>query len=154
MAAAAVLFTAAGADAQAVTGKWLVEYPTRVRSSGSGEDHVEKMGRATLTIERVSGDSIFGKWHAQNSEDSTRVVAPRRIAGVMSGTRIEFTGEPVEAKVRRSMNGGGGDESSIIMRSYYQGTINGPAIEGTMYSESEDQTIKSSPMKWTARKAD
>jgi hypothetical protein len=40
------------------------------------------------------------------------------------------------------------------MRTYFEATIKEAAIEGTMYSQTEDESIKSSPMKWTAKKAD
>ena len=151
MAAAAVLLVSAGADAQSIAGKWSVEYPTRIASK-NGESHVEATGTATLTIERLAGDSISGNWHSMNVQDSTKKNPPRRIVGTVSANKLVFVGAPVEAKIRRGANGGEAQEFTIVMRSYFEGTINGDTIEGTMYSKSEDETITSSPSKWSAKR--
>jgi hypothetical protein len=66
---------------------------------------------------------------------------------------MQMVGAPIQATIRRS-GGGGDDESSITMRTYFEGTLKEAAIEGTMYSQTEDESIKSSPMKWTANKTD
>jgi hypothetical protein len=154
LAAAAVVFVSTGADAQSVEGKWTVEYPTRVAST-NGESHVEAVGTGTLVIDRISGDSLFGKWITNNVQDPAKQNPPRRIVGAMTGTTIQFVGEPVEARMRRSMNGGGeGDESVITMRTYFNGIVTGSSIEGMMYSQTDDETIKSSPVKWSAKKAE
>ena len=153
MAAAALFAFAAGAEAQSVTGKWDVEYPTRVRQSNGQPSAVEQMGKAVLTIETQRGDSVFGTWQVMAVAEGAPKPEPRRIVGLLTGDKLTFVGAPVEAKLRRSGGGGGEDETSIMMRTYYEGTLSGSAIEGTMYSQSEDETIKSSPAKWTAKKA-
>lgn len=152
MAAAAVFVVSAGADAQSIAGKWSVEYPTRVASK-NGEAHVEAMGTATMTIERLGADSISGTWLSANVQDTTQKNPPRRIVGTVTANKLVFVGAPVEAKIRRSTGAGEGEESSIMMRTYFEGTINGDTIEGTMYSKSEDETITSSPTKWSAKRA-
>lgn len=151
VAAAAVLMAAAGADAQTAEGKWSVEYPTRIASK-NGEAHVEAMGKATLTIERLGADSIAGSWLSVNVQDTTKTVPPRRIVGTVASNKLVFVGAPVEAKIRRGTGGGEPEEFTIVMRSYFEGTINGDTIEGTMYSKSEDETITSSPTKWSAKR--
>jgi hypothetical protein len=141
---AAALFAPANADAQSVAGTWTAEYPTRVRM-GNGSASAEQMGSALLTLE-VKGDSVFGTWQAQNTPAP---IPPRGVKGTLSNGRINLVGDPVQAKIRRG--GMDGDESAIMMVTYYEGTVKDGAIEGTMYSESDDQSIKSSPIKWTAK---
>jgi hypothetical protein len=151
MAAAAVLLVSAGADAQSIEGKWAVEYPTRIAAK-NGEQHVEATGKATLTIERLGADSISGSWHSLNVQDTTKTNPPRRIVGTVAANKLVFVGAPVEAKIRRGTGSGVPEEFTIVMRSYFEGTINGDTIEGTMYSKSEDETITSSPSKWSAKR--
>jgi hypothetical protein len=74
------------------------------------------------------------------------------VVGAVTNGKLTMVGAPVQAKVRRS-GGGGDDESTITMQTYYEGSIKDATIEGTMYSQTEDESIKSSPMKWSAKKA-
>jgi hypothetical protein len=147
---------ATGADAQTVTGKWDVEYPMRVRQVNGEPSAVEQMGKAVLTIETQKGDSIFGTWLTVPPADAPAAMPkpePRRVVGAVSNGKLTMVGAPIQAMIRRN-GGGGDDESTITMRTYFEATIKEAAIEGTMYSQTEDESIKSSPMKWTAKKAD
>ena len=155
VALAGMFVFAAGAEAQTVvTGKWDVEYPMRVRQENGQPSAVEQMGKAVMTIETQKGDSISGTWLVVPAAGATTPKPePRRIVGAVSNGRLTMVGAPVQATLRRS-GSAGDDESTITMRTYFEGTIKESAIEGTMYSQSEDETVKSSPMKWTAKKSD
>jgi hypothetical protein len=146
LALVAVSFATARAEAQSVAGKWTAEYPTRVRM-GNGAPSAEQMGSALLTLE-VKGDSVFGTWAPQNTPAP---VPPRKVKGTFKEGRINMIGDPTEATIRRGDNPG--DESKVTMVTYFEGSIKDGAIDGLMYSESSDQSIKSSPIKWTAKLA-
>lgn len=143
---AAAMFSVTEANAQTVAGKWTAEYPTRVRNTG-GTVEAEQMGTAVLVLE-VKGDSVFGTWHPQNTPVA---VEPRAIKGTFTNGRINFVGAPTEARIRRSGMGGDESETAIKMVTYFEGTVKDGAIDGMMHAESEDQTIKSTPIKWTAK---
>ena len=146
---AVTLLIPAAASAQDIAGKWTANYPTRVRMT-NGSAEAEEMGTAFLILE-VKGDSVFGTWHPQNTPNPAN---PRKIAGTFINGKLSFVGEPTEARVRRSYSGGGEDEESPIkMTTYFEGTLIDGAIEGTYYSTSEDQSIRSRPLKWSARKS-
>lgn len=145
---AAALFAPATLKAQSVAGKWTAEYPTRVRMVGGGVSEAEQLGSALLTLE-VKGDSVFGTWAPQNTPAP---VPARGVKGTFKDGRLNLVADPTEARVRRSMDGGAtGDETPIKMVTYFEGTVKDGAIEGMMHSESDDQAIRSSPIKWTAK---
>lgn len=143
---AAALFGATRAEAQSVAGKWTAEYPTRIRM-GNGEPSAEQVGTALLTLE-AKGDSLFGTWEAQNTPAP---VPPRKVKGTFKDGRINLVAEPTEARIRKG--GDPADESRIMMVTYYEGSVKDGAIEGMMHSESDDLSIKSQPIKWTAKLA-
>ena len=143
---AAAAFGTARAEAQSGAGKWTAEYPTRVRM-GNGAPAAEQMGTALLTLE-AKGDSVFGTWTPQNTPAP---IPPRGVKGTVKEGRINLIADPTEATIRRGDNPA--DESKITMVTYFEGSIKDGAIEGLMYSESSDQAIKSSPIKWTAKLA-
>jgi hypothetical protein len=146
---AAAVFGASEAGAQNVAGKWAVEYPTRVRATAGGAAEAETMGQAELTLE-VKGDSVSGVWQALNTPAPAK---PRNVKGTFSNGRINFVSDPTEATIRRGFSGGGEEEQKIMMTTYFEGTVKDGAIDGLMYSESDDHAIKSSPLKWTAKPA-
>jgi hypothetical protein len=145
---AAGLFGAGDVCAQSAAGKWNAEYPTRVRMGGGGAAEAEQLGQALLTLE-VKGDSVFGSWAPQNTPAP---MPARSIKGTFKDGRLNLVSEPTQAKLRRS-GAGGEEESTITMVTYFEGSVKDGAIEGTMYSESDDHVVKSSPIKWTAKLA-
>ena len=145
LAAAAVLAFNGAADAQSITGKWTAEYPARMRR-GAGQDAADELAQAILVIGEIKGDSLFGTWHPQNTPNP---VEPRRIAGVWRDGKLTFVGAPTQAMIRR----GGEGEQTVTMRAYFEGALKDNILEGTFYSQSEDQTITSPTAKWTAKRA-
>jgi hypothetical protein len=135
------LFVPVAAEAQEIAGKWTATYPAMIHNRGGNEEITT--GSALLTIEQ-KGDSIFGTWLPQNTPSPG---TPRSFRGTFVNGRLTFVGSPVEAVVRR-----GGDESTIQMITYFEGTFKDGVIDGTMYSESTDNTVQSSPQKWSARR--
>ena len=145
---AAALFVPAAADAQDLAGKWTASYPQRVRMT-NGVAEGQDLGTAILELE-IKGDSIFGTWHAQNTPMPS---TPRTIAGTIKDGKLSFVAEPMEARIRRSFNGGGdGEETPIKMVTYYEGTLKDGVIEGTYYSKTTDSSIETPPVKWTAKR--
>lgn len=130
------------AQAQSIAGNWDAEYPMRVRME-NGQLSSDK-GKAALTITQ-KGDSVFGSWQALNTPIPS---AARTIAGLFKDGKLTFEASPTEARVSNSMTG----ESVIKMRSYFEATIAGDSIVGTMRSRSEDRSIESPPMPWTAKR--
>lgn len=141
---AAALFAPVSLEAQTVAGKWNAEYPMRVRMSGGGVSEAEQMGSALLTLE-AKGDSVFGTWAPQNTPAP---VPARNIKGAFKDGRLNLVADPTEAHIRR-----GGEETTVKMVTFFEGTLKDGAIDGTMYSESDDQAIRSAPIKWTAKLA-
>jgi len=135
----------ATAQAQSIAGKWTAEYPARLRMENGGAA-VESMGTALLTIEQ-KGDSVFGSWHPQNTPVAS---APRTIIGTVKAGHLEFSSSPIEARVRRSDTGG--DEQPIMMRTFFEGTVADDTITGTLYSKTDDGSITSSTLKWSAKR--
>jgi hypothetical protein len=144
---AAAVFAPAALQAQSVAGKWDAEYPTRVRMVSGGAAEAEQMGSAVLTLE-AKGDSVFGTWAPQNTPAP---VPARAVKGTFKEGRLNLVSEPTEARVRRSMDGGADNETPIKMVTYFEGTVKDGAIDGMMHSESDDQAIRSTPIKWTAK---
>ena len=145
LACAAVVIISSNARGQSLTGTWTAEYPTSVRNvNGQLSSDV---GVAVLKIEQ-KGDSIFGTWHPQNTP---RKAEPRKIVGTFKDGVLNFVGEPVEATVRR------GDASApdqpVMMRSYFEAKLEGEALAGMMHSQSEDGSISSPALKWSAKRA-
>lgn len=144
LAAAAIVIISGSAKAQSLTGKWTAEYPAAIRNT-NGQQSAE-MGTALVTIEQ-KGDSITGTWHAQNTP---RPSQPRRIVGTFKDGQLSFVGEPVEARIRR---GGEEGEQVVMMRSFFEAKLEGDSLVGTMHSKSEDGTISSQSLKWSAKRA-
>jgi len=140
---ALALFVPMAAQAQEITGKWTATYPARV-SNINGNQQAE-MGTAIVTIEQ-KGDSVFGTWHGQNTPVPSQ---PRTFRGTFTNGRLNLVGSPIEARVRR----GGGDDEVIQMITYFEGALKDGVIEGTMYSESTDNMVRSSPLQWSAKRA-
>ncbi|HEY0674022.1 MAG TPA: hypothetical protein VGD27_17225 [Longimicrobiales bacterium] len=144
---AAALLVPVVAEAQDIAGKWTAEYPRSVRNI-NGVTEAGEMGTALLTIE-VRGDSIFGTWQVQHAPNPS---PPRKFSGTYSNGKIAFTAEPSETRIRRSMGGGGDNESTMKIIIRYEGTLKDGVIEGTFIGESEDQTVRMPPVKWTAKR--
>ena len=145
LACAAIVILSSNGRAQSLTGTWTAEYPTSVRNvNGQISSDV---GTAVLVIEQ-KGDSIFGTWHPQNTP---RASEPRAIVGTFKDGKLNFVGAPVQASVRR------GDASApdqpVMMRSYFEAKLEGEALAGMMHSQSEDGTISSPALKWSAKRA-
>lgn len=138
----ALLTAVNAADAQTVAGKWTANFPMRVRMQ-NGMPSAEQQGVALVTLEQ-KGDSVFGTWAVQNTPAP---VPPRQLKGTLRNGQLSLESSPTEAKI--NMNG---NESTVSMRTYYEGTVSGDAIDGTIHSKSEDGTIESPPMKWTAKR--
>lgn len=102
------------------------------------------MGTAVLVFEQ-KGDSVFGTWHPQNTPVPSQ---PRAIRGTFANGKLAFVGSPMEARVRR----GDGDETPVQMVTYFEGAVKDGAIEGTLYSQSADNSIKTGTMKWSAKR--
>ena len=142
------LLAPATAQAQDIAGKWTAQFPQRVRMT-NGSAAAEDLGTASLTLE-VKGDSVFGIWHTQNTPNPS---SPRKLSGTFINGKLTLVAEPTEARVRRSFNGGtDGEESPIKLVTFYEGALKDGAIEGTLYSTSSDETIKTPPVKWTAKR--
>ena len=131
----------AAAHAQEIAGKWTATYPAQIRRTNGNEG--AEMGTALMVIDQ-KGDSIFGTWHAQNAPTPSQ---PRAFRGTFSNGRLNFVTAPSEARVRR-----GGDGQTVELISYFEGTLKDGVIEGVMYLESTDQTIRSGTLKWSARR--
>lgn len=148
VALAAIVTVSASGRAQSAAGKWDVTYPARIQNI-NGEMTADT-GHATLTIEQ-KGDSIFGSWLAlpmASAPPGLPAPQARTIIGTLRNGALSFSASPVEARIRR-----GGDEEKVMMRSFFDATLKDDAITGTMFSKSEDESINSSPMNWSAKKA-
>lgn len=144
----AIVTVAGNGRAQSIAGKWDVTYPARIQNA-NGEMTADT-GHATLTIEQ-KGDSVFGTWLAARMASAPADMPapqPRTIIGTFKNGTLSFVASPVEARIRR-----GGDEERVLMRSYYDGTLKDDAFTGTSVAKSEDESINSSPMPWSARRA-
>jgi hypothetical protein len=148
MAAVAIVILGAQAEAQSLTGKWTAEYPSRI-SNQNGEQKIDQMGTAALTIEQ-KGDSIFGSWHVENAPVK---IEPRTIIGTVKDGKVNFVGSPIEARIRKGGMGGDEAEEKIFMTTYYEATVTADGLAGTMYSKSQDGSIESRPVKWSAKRA-
>ena len=131
------------AYAQEIAGKWTATYPARVRNTNGTEE--AEMGTALVVFEQ-KGDSVFGTWHPQNTPSPAQ---PRAFRGTFLNGKLTLVGAPSEARVRR----GDGDETPIQMITYFEAALKDGVIEGTLYSESADNTIKTRTMQWSARRA-
>jgi hypothetical protein len=40
-----------------------------------------------------------------------------------------------------------------MMRSFFEGKLEADSLVGTMYSQSDDGSVKSPPLKWSAKRA-
>jgi hypothetical protein len=137
----------AAADAQELAGKWIASYPTRIQNV-NGAESADQLGTALLTFE-VKGDSVFGTWHAQNTPRPSK---PRAFRGTFKNGMLNFTAEPVEVSIRRSMGGGDGSDSPMRMITYYEGALKDGAIVGTFRGETEDGAVQMQPVKWAAKR--
>jgi hypothetical protein len=63
--------------------------------------------------------------------------------------KLTFVSAPAEATVRR----GDGDGTTIQMVTYFEGALKDGALEGTLYSQSTDNSITTRAMKWSAKRA-
>ena len=134
-------------QAQEIAGKWTAEYPTRIRMV-NGVAEGGEVANAILTLE-VKGDSVFGTWHAQNTPNPT---TPRKVAGTFTGGKLNFAAEPIEVSIRRTDNGESSERPMKVV-SFFEGALKEGVLEGTFYSESEDKTMRTSPLNWTAHRA-
>ena len=147
---AIALLAPATAHAQDIAGKWTAQFPQRVRMT-NGSAAAEDLGTASLTLE-VKGDSVFGVWHTHNT-NAPNPSTPRKLSGTFINGKLTLVGEPIEARVRRSFSGGAdGEESPMKLVTFYEGALKDGAIEGTFYSSSSDETIKTPPVKWSAKR--
>lgn len=142
-----LIITALPARGQSLTGQWTAEYPARIQNL-NGVQTAEK-GEALVTFEQ-KGDSIFGSWQALGANVPAAAVA-RTLAGTFKNGKLDFRASPTEARIRY-----GGDETSeskVMMTTFYEATVTGDVIEGTMFSQSEDGAIRSQPLKWSAKRS-
>lgn len=138
-----LMLVAASAQAQSVAGKWTANFPMRVRMENGEPSQAEQQGIALLELEQ-KGDSVFGTWTVQNTPAQ---VPPRQLRGTFVAGKLVFQAQ-VEGRV--NMNG---DERTVKMITTYEATLKGDALDGTMSSKSEDGSIESSPMPWSAKKS-
>ncbi|HUP88015.1 MAG TPA: hypothetical protein VM100_01550 [Longimicrobiales bacterium] len=145
MVAAAIFVAATSASGQSVAGKWTVSYPVGMIQNGV---RTETIGTAALSLE-LKGDSVFGTWQSLN----TPVAVPaREFKGTFKDGKLLF--ETVsEATIRQGGMGGDG-ESKIRMRTYYEATLKGDNLDGTMSAKSEDGSIDVPSRAWTAKRGE
>jgi hypothetical protein len=118
---------AAGAQGS-VAGTWLTEFPLRLRNingvvSSDGTGHA----RISLTIK---GDSVIGTWQVTDGD-----VAPpaRMLRGTLSNGKARVESEPSEATLR-----GPDGEQKVLMKTVYEFTAKGDALDGTQTVEAVD----------------
>jgi hypothetical protein len=145
---AALLLIAPGARAQGVTGRWNVEFDSRMAMSPGGEPVVEDRAKARLTLEQ-HGDSISGSWLMTSPPPAGRPApTQRQVRGIISGKTIRFTTGPTEATINRN-----GEESKVQVITDYEATIDGDKLAGTMTSHAVDGSMGNLARKFDGARA-
>ena len=139
-----LLAAANAASAQTIAGKWTATFPMRVRME-NGTPSAEQEGNATVILEQ-KGDSVFGTWQTENA---LAPVKARQLKGIYKAGKLLLEASPVEAQIKTSDSG----DSKIMMVTYYEATLSGDALDGNMHSRSEDGSIESPRMKWSAKRS-
>ena len=136
-AASAVATFATSANAQQLTGTWVVTYDSDIRTDG---EKVTVNSRATgrLTLEQ-KGDSVFGSFKGDGGPNA----AGRPLSGTLKGKALSLTTGPVRTTVNIN-----GKATEMNTRTDWIGVVEPTGIRGTMFVQIGERPAP--PRKWEA----
>jgi hypothetical protein len=116
-----------------IAGNWITEFPLRLRVI-NGVESSEGTGRARLTL-RLKGDSVLGTW-LDITPGGAQPARTRALRGTVANGQVRVETDPPDERVLFD----GTTEQRVQMRTVFEFTLHGDALEGTEESIAADHS--------------